>query len=420
MDEERLRRALERVTSRPAWRRAGGGEVDEDAVVARIRRRLRTEARPFAPATTHEVFIGRKKRVLFRFGVEDTVLHFAAASLLLPILDRTLPESVWSYRKGRSADQAVLAFGAYLGQRRRRHGRGPGTGTFVLRRDIESYGDRIRIDGQSPLWPLVDDVAGALLVDDADRGLLRGLLAPAVVRDDGTVDAARQLGAPTGSPLHTVLTSLYLLPLDRAFAGLDVDRFYGRFGDDVLIAAGGDAQARADAARFDAVIASLSLSAKAEKAESVFLNAAGRPLDAPAGWLPRAHVTWLGWRLDATGAVSTTTPKARALLEDVRRRAMATAGVSAHLAPEVRRALVCAAVTTSFDDAALRVPGAAWTTGTANSRAWLKDLDHRLALIVAEALSGRRGPAAFRRHPPRRLRGAGLLRLVRRRNRSRP
>jgi hypothetical protein len=58
--------------------------------------------------------------------------------------------------------------------------------------------------------------------------------------------------------------------------------------------------------------------------------------------------------------------------------------------------------------------------GVVDDRAYLRQLDHQVALLVAASLTGDASPRALRRYPPRRLRReAGLGSLVVARNHKR-
>ena len=109
----------------------------------------------------------------------------------------------------------------------------------------------------------------------------------------------------------------------------------------------------------------------------------------------------------------------RGLLRDVDRRAAATAATVRPAPREAVGRAVCAAV-----NQALRPRTGIAEQRSANllravvtDREQLRQLDHRIAGIVASAVTGRRGPRAFRDVPYRRLREDwGLRSLVVARN----
>jgi hypothetical protein len=126
-------------------------------------------------------------------------------------------------------------------------------------------------------------------------------------------------------------------------------------------------------------------------------------------------------RVAMDGTVALGGRKVRALLRDARRRAENTARALRDRPIDERGRAVTAVVNELLDPAAAHLEGAAarLLATAVTDRAQLDWLDHRLARIVASAVSGDPGAAAFRSVPYRRIREAwGLVSLRRARDRA--
>jgi hypothetical protein len=408
-DPSRYRRVLERM-QRDKPRR----QLEEPGADGVPLRALILDAPRFARLLAEAVAAGRyapapalvrrarldKERDLHRFTAADLVVHAALAELLAEAAEPGLSPCLHSYRAGRSSFAAVRALAAYARAHRRARPDPRARGLHLVHCDVKSYGESIPLGAHSPLW-----------ADLAERGA-GGPLVAALVRPEVVVDgvATRLVGLATGSPIATVVTNLYLAPLDRALDAVP-GAFYARYGDDLVFAHPDAAVVDAAEARLEAILARRGLAVNAAKRRRCYWNGAGRPA---AGAPGTTHVAFLGCRVGFDGTVGLPRAKLRALLADLRARARrATA-----LAARDRAAVVCAALAQALDP---RAPSATsyapWLRSVVNDRRQLAELDHELARAVATALTGRRGPRAFRHLPPRALRALGLPSLVAERNR---
>jgi hypothetical protein len=181
--------------------------------------------------------------------------------------------------------------------------------------------------------------------------------------------------------------------------------------------------AREMAERIDRTIETLRLEVKPEKRRDLYLTGAGRRSEA---W-PEARGTtqfdYLGVRIDLRGAMGLKAEKARRFLREMRIRARRARqlceSADARRGPPPRPLVttVCAAMARALDpQSPLCDPVAATLRHIVSDRRQLKQLDHAIALGVAEALTGLRGPRAFRHAPYRLLRELGLPSLVVERN----
>lgn len=215
-----LQRALRRVQERRPTV-GSDGERAEDLGTADLQR-LREEllARTYAPRPLRRIAVPRSgggERAVFLASARDRVVQTSALYALRPAIERHLLPSAYAYRRGRSHLDAVRALDAF---RQRGHG-------YVYRGDVKDFFETV---DRRRLLSFVQRVAG-------DARVTR--LVQAWLADPATGGA----GIPAGSVIGPLLSNLYLVPFDRAFAreGLPLVRF----GDDLAT----PARTREDAER---------------------------------------------------------------------------------------------------------------------------------------------------------------------------
>ena len=97
--------------------------------------------------------LGGKWRILYRASLVDTVVLLVLAKVTTALLDGVLSPRVYSYRRGRSSQQAVRDLANLVRRHRAELSEPRRRGLHVLRRDISAYGDSIPVHERSPLWP---------------------------------------------------------------------------------------------------------------------------------------------------------------------------------------------------------------------------------------------------------------------------
>ncbi len=422
----RICRQLERLVVRRRHSQSDRMRQDDDPSLAHLffrspelSRRLAREIRrgEYRPAPTR-LRVARldKTRELCVFRPIDLIVQGVFAQILTEEMEPRLPERLYSYRRRRSSWMAVRDFAAYVREHRRARPRVHSRGLFVLRADIRSYGDSIPMGETSPLWGQIATVLGLARRDPA-WALVRDLVRPEVLLPGGE-RIRPERGVATGSPVATAVANLYLTDLDEHFQAIS-GGFYARYGDDLLFAHEDPDVVRSAKESAKELLAELGLELNTEKCRLFFFNGAGR-VDPKEREVPgTSRVTYLGCRINFQGTVGLSEPKCREALREIRRRVNRTAAATRGRDPDSRGRLVCEAVNAALDPwAAGPLRWSSLLASAVTDRRQLKDLDFRIARIVAGALSGRNGSRAFRSIPYRRLRSTWkLTSLVVRRNR---
>ncbi|HKU40043.1 MAG TPA: reverse transcriptase domain-containing protein [Polyangiales bacterium] len=399
---------------------AGGpylqGFQDTAALAQRLARMVSRGEYRCEALVPRAALIRGKQRTLYVASPLDEIVLGALAEALGETLEGHLSERVFSYRRGRSALGAVEQLLCYLRAHKRACPERRQQGLYVLRRDVRGYGEAIASGPGSRLWPLVQDAAAA---SGEQLEFLRAAFRPPVREASGSL-VLPERGIPTGSPLQPAACNLYLTPVDRLLEAVP-DGFYARYGDDMLFAHPDPELVRDFARALDSEIEALDLHWSADKCATLYWNAAGRRAPPRAAEFASAvALEYLGFRVDFRGVIGLKREKSRSLLRDIAGRLERSARLLSGEAAEQRARDLCGVVNAALDPSH---PAATLSASAlrhlVSDRAQLRDLDHKLALLVARELSGRRGVRAFRAHPPRRLRAElGLVSLEHTRNSS--
>lgn len=421
-DRRRYERQIERLHQRHLMT-SGMYALEQDGVPlasivlnrASVARRLARDVTRgdyrLEPGELRVIKARNKLREVFSCRLTDLIVHGVVAGIVEEAVAPTLSPRVFSYRKGISWMSPISQFAAWIREARRAQPDPLQRDIYVLRGDVDSYTDSIPLGAASPLWPMLQNRFGGAL-----HPLIGDVIRPEI-RMNGAV-ACRVTGLPMGQPIAPVIANLYLGELDDALSRIP-GGWYARYGDDFLFAHPRADVARAAVATVDSVLGRLSLTINDRKRQICYLTPAGRP---SPEW-PEARgmpaVSFLGTRIHANGTVALDKAKVRGLLRDIDRRTATTVRtlrVAGHtdIGPEV-----CAVVNKALHprSALTEQRSAALLNHVVTDRDQLEQLDYRIALITASALTGRRGARAFRAVPYRTLREDwGLVSLVTARN----
>jgi len=373
----------------------------------------------FGPVTPHVARIEGKDRTLFRAAPLDRVVQQVLARGLAQWLEPYLSPHVHSYRAGRSSLGAVRTLLAYVDQHRKQWADPKQRGLYVVRRDVRAYGDSIPAGPDSALWGLLQGrlAMAGLTVSGSEMAFLRAAMRPQVRLRDGTI-VDDVTGIPTGSPLQTLACNLYLSRVDEIGAAPPA-AFYARYGDDILFAHPTAETALLVARDMDLAIQALGLTFNPQKSEHLYWNSAARP-SPEAQFRGVSHFKYLGTRVGFDGTLGLAEGKSRRLLVSLRAR-LRSADALLGQAPFAERAqLLCDVVNVALQpEHPTAEPASQLLRYVLWSPSQLKDLDYKVALTVAEVLTGRRGVRAFRGVAIRRLRREyGLVSLLLMRQRS--
>ena len=220
--------------------------IDAGAYLPVCRRVEAGESFPLPRKSVISKLDGKKKRTVYTYPeAENTVLKLLTW-LLLRRYDGLFEDSLYSFRPGRTAKDAIRALRDRPGIRE----------MWAYKADVSNYFNSIPLEG---LLPLLEEALGE---DRELLAFLSGLLGEPGVRFGDRV-ITEPKGIMAGTPLSAFYANLYLGELDRHFARLGVP--YARYSDDIILFAPSPEEAEALAGQVRAILASRGLALNPDK-----------------------------------------------------------------------------------------------------------------------------------------------------------
>ena len=373
----------------------------------------------FSPGKLRRIRVEEKERVVYQYGLIDTIVHRAVAYLIEQSMLPVLSSQLYSYRKGIGWWKASSDFAAYIRAHRKSRPNPRDRGLYVLRWDIHAYTDSIPVGPKSGIWKMLHDILPPEL-PLSDMNLVEMVVQPLI---SGENDAPFCLvkGVLTGQPIAPVLYNLYLAKLDHQIARIP-GGFYARYSDDILFAHN-DAKVT-EVAKYciQDTLSKLELKANVKKSQNLYLTAAGRPSLVQMDYKGTSFVEFLGLRVSADSTVSLNRKKMRAVLRDIESRAVETARYMNDYDHERVGRSVCSVINSVLEPG--KTPfeqrSAILLRLAVTDRAQLAQMDYWIARIVLKAVLGDTGVRAFRKVSYRKMRQDWrLISLVHARNKFR-
>lgn len=221
IDRQKLKMAWQRVRSNKPAAGVDGITYEEfEASLAENLAQLNTELAEHRyeslPVKMVALYKGEKKREVSLYAMRDKVVQQSISAELVKMYDGSLSKSVYAYRLGRSALQAVEMLEKDLRTQQYQ---------WILKTDIRNFFDSI------VLKRLYAQVSSRIPEEDVLQ-LIRACCEAKELHRDGTL-TPKTVGVYQGSGIAPVLSNVYLMEFDREMDGKDVR--YVRYSDDMIV-----------------------------------------------------------------------------------------------------------------------------------------------------------------------------------------
>lgn len=367
------------------------------------------------PATPKLVPIGDKLRTFYAFATEDRIIQDVMADTLYEMVSKEFSSKLYSYRKGVSWWDAEISFARYLSKHCRQFKKRPKErGLYVFGHDFSNYTDSFPVADGTPIW---DILRKSFKLDHYDPlpdyfwNLLVQYIRPVVV-EKNRIPYTNMFGIPMGSPICQQLGNLYTEALDRLLENIE-GGFYARYNDDFIFAHPDVQVTKETRKKIEEILEPLGVKLNLPKAQEVFLNPAGRTSEAWPELRGANTVNYLGYTLTAQGMIRLNKKKHRRFLREVRSRARRMWKFLGKPSPDVGGKSLCRAMSEAMDPLSLApFPDTKGILTVVNDLNHLKELDLDVARILAEEMTGRKGPRVFREVPYKKMRGDWGLRSL--------
>lgn len=371
---------------------------------------VRNESYRFTPPVQKMVKTKNKnkKRLLYHINVLDKIVICVLARLLTELLLPFLNPCVFSYRKGVSAKDEVVSLARYIQSQKNLT---CSKGVYLLQTDIASYSDEINIQETSPFWSRLEGYFDKLGLKPTEYHWY--LIKQAVRPDHYNLEGAlvtNLKGAPTGSPITTVLYNYYVACVDFYLTS-EPDLFYARYSDDIILCHTDQNIVESAEDYLHMYLEAMSLGLSEKKTRRLYFTPSGQA-DSNPRWKGTNRIDVLGYSLNGSGKYCISAPRQHKFLTRIRYRIKNTLNILKEYTFDEQGRHICQVVNSllTSDNTGSHTLEA---LNQSNDAAQLEHLDYQIALIIAEALTGIHGVKAFRKVPYRKMRHDwGLLSLL--------
>ncbi len=353
----------------------------------------------FSPAISRAIQTQQgKKRTVFSLRPADLIVSGVIADYVSRQVQPLLSKHVYGYVPKMGSWKAVFALSAYVRKNWKKGVDPKSSGLYYLKTDISSYTDSIPLGSSAPMWPALKEL---LLKNSTEEELsffwdfIKSAIRPEMIGKEGGL-FSRFKGLPMGVPMCTALASFYLLPLDAALESAP-GAFYARYGDDLVFAHPDPRVVQDGVKAIEGILDGLGLSLHASKKSPCFLNNAGKCMGSIKG---SQSITFLGATVSYDGNVSLDSHKIRKFLGGIRRRIKQTRANLSTQSFEQLGPVLCKTVNQALNGESIYCEAyLPFLEGTVTNRQQLKQIDHAIACMIAEEMTGCRGVRAFREVP---------------------
>lgn len=343
----------------------------------------------FDPAQQTRLRVSRRKKKLFTFSLQNLIVLKALLSAISPTYEQHCSDKLYSYIKKRHVRQPINRFCAFLNEHKTKDG------LWVYKTDLHHFYDSIPVNQTSTIWPKLE----TLIAHTEEREklptyykeLYRQAIRP-VYLNLYALPSVNLVGIPYGSPFSGLTSNLYAQDIDDVMHAFP-DAFYARYCDDLLIAHPDKELTKEIIFRLQDTIKRLHLTRSAHKEKYLFFSKAGHAYPGEDLFQGSNTLTYLGCVIHANGQLHSSAPKINHLL-------MIISNMVEHsmkTEPYPNGELIAKRLNQELLSTDNRLIQQLFLK--TNDHHFLKDLDARIALILAQALSGIPGRKAFRKIP---------------------
>lgn len=383
---------------------------DKQELARRLASSIRNETYVLSPAVLRLVKTKNKnkKRLLYELNPMDKIVVSVIAAFLTEVLQNCLNPNVFSYRKGVSAVDEVKALSRFI---KEKLANPQCSGVYFMQTDIASYSDEINVQDNSPFWTILADYFEKLHLKPTPYHwyLIKKCVRPEYFNLDGCLTVNLK-GAPTGSPISTVLFNYYVSRVDFYFT-YEPTLFYARYSDDIILCHEDAEILESSQEYFDAYLKFLAIRLSKEKTKRYYINPAGKKCT-NTNWKGQSKVQVLGYSVDAKGNYILSFKRQNKFLKKIFFRIKNTLKIMKDSSWDDQGPVVCQVINTIVENYIRnRQNFEALCCSTDLSQ--LKHIDYQIALMIAKAMTKESGPRAFRIIPYKKIRGEwGLSSLL--------
>lgn len=377
----------------------------------------------FAPAsqTQYQRFDGAWRPCL-QYSLNDFLVNKVITNSLTQSFEPKCSPNVYGFMPHRSGAQAVAKFCHFLKTQVDQQGK---LDIWMIMSDIKNAHQSFPIHKNSLLWEKLGNLIYPETepVDPYIDALITASIAPYYYTKDKKL-AQHNAGLPTGNPISNILQNIYLTEVDELIPKCP-DIFYARYGDDVLIA-GNNKQTILDwEEAFFSCLKKLALTPNMQKHQHIYFSKNGyRSND--VNFVGKNTLFFLRQVITADGSIYLPKIENHLFYVRCRQSIMKNHHLCRNKLIDEQGKFICHRLADELLHLNLKNTHKVHTLTVrpdsnkdcnimlcAHSHSFLKEMDRKIAEMIAEELSGIAGSKAFRVIPYKKIRAEwGLPSLV--------
>jgi len=375
---------------------------DQKKVAKLLSKAIAREKYELEPAEKRIIYTGQykdKKRIVYSVTITDMVVHGVIAGIINEVMDPLLSSRLFSFRKGITWQTPITQFASYI----KSHGKTDlkSKGIYVIRGDVESYGDNIPLGKHSRIWQLIKDVFKSQetdLITGYQWSLIEKVSRIEVEGEKGDIYSLIK-GVPTGLPMTTVLDNIYLMPLDKICEKIP-GGFYARYGDDIIFAHPDPKVVQEADITIRNILSDFKLGVSDKKYCIYHLSLRGNTSKEWPGTINSPYIPYLGCNVWGKGTISLDNQKVNRLLKDLKHRAVKTFRTLKKTSPEIAGPMICSVINRALQPktAFSQQRSASLLRRAVTDRNQLKHIDYCIAKIVLYVITKNHSAKMFRQY----------------------
>lgn len=342
--------------------------------------------------------IGSKTQTILVNSLTDRIVHGALFKILSTLSDSLFNDSLCSYRKGKSCFGTIKQLRQYIIEHKKNNQHGH-VDLYVIKTDIKNYANTVPMHENSPVWEciikLLKHIDNKNPICNYLFKLIQDSVNPVYINQEGILSQAEQ-GLPYGTQICSLIYNLYIYELDHQLNTIP-SLFYMRYCDDMILIHTEEAKVLAAYKRLSDQLKQKSLSINEEKSQLIYLTIPGKPSPNQSSFIGSNKIDFLGFSVQASGSIRIKKRHTKAFMKQIHHRIKVVAHQSKFDSLEQRAYAICNAVKIVFNkNHNLSSSKLSRFIELHDDRNQLIQLDHQIALWVAQAITGIRGHSAFR------------------------
>ena len=331
-----------------------------------------------------------KERKVFHYSNIDKVVIGAITYFLSTTLSKYLHKDNYAYQKNKGCIDAIVSLAKFIKKNRNEDS------IYLYFCDIKSYTDTITVGPKSVFHRQLDQMLKLenCFLSDYQRAFITEMMRPSCVYNEDGIQQCFLQGIPTGSAITSFLYNYYVTHIDLYLQDID-NLYFSRYCDDIVISHKDVNKLIEVSNVLKEKLKSLNLVINENKEIFVNMNKSGNKAS-PQPWISKQKCIHLGFEIRCDGSITLTANRINAIFKYIKKQIKHIHNNYSIADRDALGRKVCATVNRAFVHCQYSCPDLMVLLKYTTDHNMLKSIDYKVALIIAQHISGLKGTKAFR------------------------